>query len=191
MFDRTYTTTKTTKRTKPIEYIVIHSTAMPTSSAKAVAKAFQNTTKDKSTHYVVDETSVYHLVDDDAEVYTWHCGAKAYRPGCSARNANSIGVDLCDRGLDGVDVNSVTDPRWYFPYSTLANAIAVLTYLCSTYHISVDNIVRHYEVTGKHCPICMTQNGREFLLDWLKEEVRRNLGSVTRLDNALDLCYKL
>jgi N-acetylmuramoyl-L-alanine amidase CwlA len=191
MFDRTYTTTKTTKRTKPIEYIVIHSTAMPTTDASGVAKAFANTTKDKSTHYVVDEHSCYHLVSDDAKYYTWHCGSKSYRPGCSARNANSIGVDLCDRGFAGVNLNSVTDPKWYFPYSTLHNAIAVLTYLCSTYHLTADKIVRHYEVTGKHCPICMTQDNRQFLFDWLKEEVGRNLASLARLDNALDLCCKL
>lgn len=190
MFDRTYTTTKTTKRTKPIEYIVIHSTAMPTSSAKAVAKAFQNTTKDKSTNFVVDETSIYNLVEDPTKEYTWHCGAKQYKPDCKARNANSIGVDMCDRAMAGTDINKVSDKGWYFPFATLSNTVNLLVYLCTQYGVKPENIVMHYNVTGKQCPISFTQSGKLFLLDWMREQVSRALSNPSLMDIALEALPK-
>ncbi|MCI6605163.1 MAG: N-acetylmuramoyl-L-alanine amidase [Clostridiales bacterium] len=59
------------------------------------------------------------------------------------RNANSIGVELCDAKRDG---------RVMATDKTLQNAAELVYQLCKQYKIPYDHIIRHYDVTGKLCP---------------------------------------
>ena len=93
-----------------------------------------------SAHYFVDDDSITRSVPDDFVAY--HCGARTYRhPYC--RNANSIGVEMCDAKRDGKVM--ATD-------KTIQNAAELVYQLCKQYGIPYDHIIRHYDVTGKLCP---------------------------------------
>ena len=72
----------------------------------------------------------------------WHCGAKSYvHPSC--RNANSIGIEMCCKiGPNG----------WYIEEETLAAAAELGRDIMGRYGIPLENVVRHYDVTGKLCP---------------------------------------
>lgn len=129
------------KRTQKIEWIVMHYTANDGDSDESNGRYFQQPLNPvASAHYFVDDDSITRSVPDDFVAY--HCGAQTYRhPYC--RNANSIGVELCDAKRDG---------RVMATDKTIANAAELVYQLCKQYGIPHDHIIRHYDVTGKLCP---------------------------------------
>lgn len=129
------------KRTQKIEWIVVHYTANDGDSDEANGRYFQQPLNPvASAHYFVDDDSITQSVPDDYVAY--HCGARTYKhPYC--RNANSIGVELCDAKRDG---------RVMATDKTIQNAAELVYSLCKQYGIPYDHIIRHYDVTGKKCP---------------------------------------
>ena len=129
------------KRTAKIEWIVMHYTANDGDSDESNGRYFQQPLSPvASAHYFVDDDSITRSVPDDYVAY--HCGANTYRhPSC--RNANSIGVEMCDAKRDG---------RVMATDKTIANAAELVYQLCKQYGIPYDHIIRHYDVTGKLCP---------------------------------------
>lgn len=86
----------------------------------------------------VDETEIWSSVPEDC--VAWHCGAKTYRhPDC--RNANSIGVEIC-----------MNDGQGNVRQGSIDRAAQLVRLLMDKYHIAKENVLRHYDVTGKHCP---------------------------------------
>lgn len=124
-----------------IKYIVVHYTANNGDTAWGNTKYFQEY-RGASAHYFVDENSVWRSVEDNN--IAWHCGTSgAYRhPYC--RNSNSIGVELCSRK----DSKGV----YYIKDETVATTIELVKELMQKYNISIENVIRHYDVTGKICP---------------------------------------
>lgn len=120
-----------------IKYIVMHYTANNGDTAKNNADYFARAVTQTSAHYFVDRNSIWQSVKDTDTAY--HCGtSKGYKhPEC--RNANSIGIEMCD-SLNGV------------PDGVRATALDLAAYLMKKYNIPISNVVRHYDVTGKLCP---------------------------------------
>ena len=134
------------KRTAKIEWIVMHYTANDGDSDESNGRYFQRPLNPvASAHYFVDDDSITRSVPDDYVAY--HCGAYRYKhPSC--RNANSIGVEMCDAKRDG---------RVMATDKTLQNAAELVYSLCKQYGIPYDHIIRHYDVTGKLCPAYWVQ----------------------------------
>lgn len=127
--------------TERIKYIVIHYVGA-VSSAKANADYFYTAKRGASAHYFTDEREVWQIVDDkDA---AWHCGTKGkYRhPKC--RNSNSLGIEMC------VKKNSLG--QWYFEEKTVKRTVDLVRGLMEKYSVPKENILRHFDVTGKLCP---------------------------------------
>ena len=93
-----------------------------------------------SAHYFVDDDSITRSVPDEFVAY--HCGAQSYKH-AHCRNANSIGVELCDARRDGAVMATE---------KTFQNAAELVYWLCRQYEIPYDHIITHYMVTGKLCP---------------------------------------
>jgi N-acetylmuramoyl-L-alanine amidase len=128
-------------RKKTIKYIVVHYTANDGDTAKGNCNYFSGANRGASAHYFVDENEIYQSVNDADTA--WHCGAKTYvHKEC--RNYNSIGVELCSR--------KDSDGKYYFKEKTVDNAVWLVMYLMKKYSISAENVIRHYDVTGKICP---------------------------------------
>ena len=80
-------------RAYPIEYIVVHYTANSGDTAQNNLDYFAREVTGTSAHYFVDENEVCQSVLDTDTA--WHCGSSSPKhPYC--RNANSIGVEMCD-----------------------------------------------------------------------------------------------
>lgn len=139
---RNYTKSKNRK----IVYIVIHYVGA-VSSALNNAKYFKTTYRGASAHYFVDENEVYRVVDD--KDIAWHCGASKYRHS-KCRNTNSIGIEMCCyRKPDGtLDISDKVVER----------TITLTKYLMAEHNIPVENVLRHYDVTGKNCPAPFVSN---------------------------------
>ncbi len=131
---------------KKNEYIVIHYVGA-VSSAYNNAKYFYTEYRGASAHYFVDEKDIYQVVKEkDA---SWHCGANKYRhPDC--RNSNSIGIEMCcyKKSNGKLDVSKAVIDR----------TIELTKELMAKYDIPVENVLRHYDVTGKNCPAPMVED---------------------------------
>ena len=137
-------------RDQPIRYLVIHYTANNGDTAAGNARYFSGTVTKTSAHYFVDENQVWQSVLEQDTAY--HCGTEhGYRhPFC--RNSNSIGIELCSR-KDRLG-------HYYFQPETTERAAQLVRQLAEQYQIPPENILRHYDVTGKNCPAPMVENGR-------------------------------
>ncbi len=134
-------------RTQPVEYIVIHYTGIPNDTAENNAVYSAREYTGVSAHYFVDEREVWQSVRDEDTAY--HCGStRPKHPAC--RNYNSIGVEMCD------SVGTV-------PAATRERTAAFVRELMDRYGVPVENVLRHYDVTGKRCPAPWVDNPAEWM----------------------------
>ena len=143
-----YLTTRnfTKRNNRKVEYIVIHYVGA-VSSALNNAKYFKTIYRGASAHYFVDEKDIYRVVADKDNA--WHCGANKYKH-AKCRNSNSIGIEMCCyKKADGtLDVSKKVVDR----------TIALTKELMAKHNIPVENVLRHYDVTGKNCPAPFVSN---------------------------------
>ena len=161
-----------TLKGKVNKYIVIHYTANNGDTALGNCKYFYTEDRGASANYFVDENGVWQCVEDNN--VAWHCGASTYKhPYC--RNGNSIGVEMCSR--------KDSSGRYYFKDETVNNAVDLVKYLMNKYNVPIDNVIRHYDVTGKNCPepfvrdIKKWQNFKNMLK--IREEEEMNNAAVS------------
>lgn len=133
----------TAQNSRNIKYIVIHYTAGNGDSASGNCNYSANGKHGASVHYFVGDDGIYQSVQDKDRA--WHCGSetgKYKHPAC--RNANSIGIEMCSR-KDG-------NGKYYIKSGVTEMAAELTRYLMNKYGIPKENVVRHYDVTGKACP---------------------------------------
>ena len=133
-------------RTQPVRYIVMHYTANNGDTARNNCDYYHRVGGlQASAHYFCDEHGAMQSVREGDTA--WHCGAEAGRrywhPEC--RNANSIGIEMCSRKR--------ADGSYYIKPETVANAAALAREIMQRYGIDTDHVLRHYDVTGKRCPM--------------------------------------
>ena len=130
-------------RTQPVRYIVMHYTANNGDTARNNCDYYHRVGRlQASAHYFVDEHGAMQSVREGDTA--WHCGARAYwHPEC--RNGNSIGIEMCSRKR--------ADGSYYIKPETVANAAALAREIMQRYGIDTEHVVRHYDVTGKRCPM--------------------------------------
>lgn len=130
------------RSTNDIKYIVIHYTANDGDTDENNGKYFANNVVQVSAHYFVDDDSVTQSVPDN--YVAWHCGTKYTYKHPKCRNTNSIGIEICDDVKNGVVYPSA---------KTIQNALELTKMLMKRYNIPKENVIRHYDVTGKLCPM--------------------------------------
>jgi len=156
-------------RKQAIQYIVVHYTANNGDTAQGNGKYFSQPNRNASAHYFIDECNVVQSVLDTDTA--WHCGAKIYKHN-QCRNDNSIGVEMCSEK----DQNG----QYYINEQTQNTAIEVVKILMAKYHIPVENVIRHYDVTGKICPEPFVRNQ----VQWLNFK-KRLTENVEKVENKM------
>lgn len=135
-------------RHETIKFLVLHYTANNGDTAFSNCKYFSDANRNASAHYFVDEKGVYRSVRDMN--VAWHCGSMNGYKHKYCRNTNSIGIEMCSRK----DKNG----RFYIKEETVTNAIELTKQLMKKYNIPIENVLRHYDVTGKICPRPFVEN---------------------------------
>lgn len=117
------------------QYIVIHYTANPGSTAEQNRNYFENL---KDTHETY--ASAQFVIGLDGEIIQCvPCNEMAY---CSNQlNEISISIEMCHPD-DGGNFND----------ATYNNCVYLVAKLMDYYHLDMDHLIRHYDVTGKNCP---------------------------------------
>jgi N-acetylmuramoyl-L-alanine amidase len=107
----------------------------------------------------------------------WHCGAKSYKHKI-CRNSNSIGVEMCSR--------KDSKGKYYFKDETVKNATKLVKDLMKKYNIPIENVIRHYDVTGKNCPAPMVEDAKKW------NEFKKMLtAKPKKLESGNDIVWEL
>ncbi|MBQ0125579.1 MAG: N-acetylmuramoyl-L-alanine amidase [Clostridiales bacterium] len=130
-----------------IEKIVVHYVANPGSSAQANRNYFNSLA---STH---DRAASSHfIIGLDGEIIMCvPLDCVAFANGDSYVNRHAISIECCHPDASGK-----------FNDSTLASLKALIEWLCDEYGLSNDDIIRHYDVTGKMCPLYFVEHKDEW-----------------------------
>lgn len=170
-------------RTQPVRYIVMHYTANNGDTAKNNCDYYHRVGGlQASAHYFVDEHGVMQSVREGDTA--WHCGARAYwHPEC--RNANSIGIEMCSRKR--------ADGSYYIKPETVANAAALAKDIMQRYGIDTDHVLRHYDVTGKRCPMPWVDDPAQWVafkdmltLERTNEEEEEDMTRYSKIEDVPD-----
>ena len=193
-----------------IKFIVIHYTANDGDSDENNGNYFKNNIRNASSHYFVDSDSVTRSVADN--YIAWSVGGGKYND-CAqtgggkyygvCTNENSISIELCDDYKDG-NIKATQ--------ATIDNAIELTKFLMVKYSIPVSNVIRHFDVNGKHCPgywCCSSQNDNLWLTEFHNKlsltttnetgvtpyrvrlswgDARSQIGAYNDLNNAKNAC---
>ncbi len=162
---------------RKIKYIVIHYVG-EVSPAKNNAYYFANNKLKSSAHYYVDENEIWQSVEEYHSA--WHCGGPLQGPDGHTyfgicKNSNSIGIEMCVKKKNG---------KWYFEPETVENTVELTKHLMKKYNIPVENVIRHFDVTGKLCPEPYVDMGK-----W--KEFKKMLTEIKELTSANDIVWEL
>lgn len=152
-----------------IKYLVYHYTGNDGDTDEGNGKHFHNHIVKASAHYFVDDDSVTQSVPDNYVAYSvgGKCQSSHHPLYKVCTNSNSISIEMCDCNKNGVV--EITD-------KTIENAIELGKVLMKKYNISIDHVIRHYDVNGKACPNC---NGLLNDANWNAFKSRLNGAPVT------------
>ncbi len=141
-------------KSEKIKGIVIHYTANPGSTAKNNRDYFQSL---KDTH----ETSVssHFVVGLDGEIVqcipTWE-----YAYASNSRNKDTVSIECCHEDESGI-----------FNKETYKSMVQLTAWLCKKFELTEQDVIRHYDVTGKNCPKYFVEN--EEAWEQFKKDVRK------------------
>ncbi len=161
-------------RKQNIKYIVVHYTANDGDTARNNGNYFSQPNRNASAHYFVDENEIIQSVKDTDTA--WHCGAKSYKHEL-CRNDNSIGIEMCSKKNQ--------DGQYYINQATQNRTIKLIKVLMKQYNISIENVLRHYDVTGKLCPEPFVKNQVQWL-DFKKILSEKKEGDTDMIYNYMD-----
>ena len=118
-----------------VKYIAIHYTANPGATAMDNRNYFENlayTHETKvSSHFVVGlEGEVVQCIPTAEISYA-----------TNERNVDTISIECCHMDETGV-----------FEQATYDSVVKLAAWLCTRLNLTEENVIRHYDVTGKNCP---------------------------------------
>lgn len=167
-----------------IKYIVWHFTGNDGDTDEANGKYFKKMlpqNKKASAHFFVDDDSVTISVP---ETYTAYAvggsrysnykktgGASLYK---IATNANTINIEMCDTLKNG---------KYDVSERTLKNAIELTRSLMKKYNIPISRVIRHFDVTGKSCPVYYVDNSK---WEQVKNQISGQPSSASIVYGGLD-----
>ena len=127
------------KKLKKVKGIVIHYTANPGTDAQANRDYFESRKEEPDS--VENKVSSHFVIGLDGTII--QCiplEEMAYAS--NERNKDTISIECCHSDKEGK-----------FNQKTYRALIRLCAWLCDKYEIKKDNIIRHYDVTGKLCPL--------------------------------------
>lgn len=131
--------------------IVIHYTANPGSSAQANRDYFENL---KDSH--ATKASAHFIIGIEGElIQCIPTSELAYA--CTDRNSDTVSIECCYVNEDGS-----------FEQATYDKLVQTTAWLCDKFDLTYENVIRHYDVSGKNCPKYYVEHEdawQEFLLD--------------------------
>lgn len=145
-----------------VNYIAIHYTANPGSTAMSNRNYFENlaTTQENkvSSHFVVGlEGEVVQCIPTSEMSYA-----------TNSRNVDTISIECCH-----------PDENGQFNDATYDSAVKLTAWLCTRFGLTKDQVIRHYDVTGKDCPKYYVENPDAWI------QMKSDIAAQIQVDYAL------
>ena len=119
------------KKLEEVKNIVIHYVANPGTTAKQNRDYFNNDDTKVSSHFVVGlEGEVIQCIPLD-EISS----------ATNDRNVDTVSIEVCH-----------PDESGKFADATYESVVKLTAWLCKKYNLTQNDVIRHYDVTGKDCP---------------------------------------
>lgn len=144
---------------KNVKGVVVHYTANPGTSAKANHSYFQGLAKTHTTkassHYIIGlEGEVIQCIPLTEIAYA-----------SNDRNADTIAVECCH-----------PDDTGKFDDKTYESLVSLVAGLCKEFNLETDAVIRHYDVSGKSCPLYYVEHEDAWLQ--LKADIEKELQNL-------------
>lgn len=145
--------------------LVLHYIGNPGTTARQNASYFAHVNSQTSVHYIVDDGEIIEIIPPDQ---------KSYGTSSREHNERGIQIEMCHPDASG----KISE-------TTLANVVWLCRELMDRYGIT--EIIRHYDVTGKKCPLWYVNHPGEWEAlkkrivegeDEMTEELERRLAAV-------------
>lgn len=126
---------------KKIRSVVIHYTANPGSTAANNRSYFEGLKKKKTTY-----ASSHYIIGLDGEII--QCiPLTEISYASNFRNDDTVSIECCHPDATGE-----------FTEETYSSMVALTAALCVEFGLNKEEIIRHYDVTGKKCPLYFVEN---------------------------------
>lgn len=143
-------------KTDKIRNIVIHYTANPGTSAKQNRDYFQGLKDSRQT-----KASSHFIVGIEGEIVqcvpTWEVAFAS-----NNRNSDTISIETCHLKEDGAYTDETYD-----------SLVQLTAWLCEKFGLTEQDIIRHYDITGKICPKYFVDNEKAW--ETFKTDVKKVL----------------
>ena len=150
-----------TRASRIPKYLAIHFTA-GSNSKPGRAQNTYNTfiSRSASADFAVDDRDIVQFNPDIEKYYCWAVGdsKQSSREGGKfngkATNKNTISIEICSTCIPPTKT-AVSKPNhdgWSFTNDALNNAVKLAKIIMKKYNIPIENVIRHYDITGKVCP---------------------------------------
>ncbi|MBR2615819.1 MAG: N-acetylmuramoyl-L-alanine amidase [Clostridia bacterium] len=138
------------EKLEAVRDIAVHYVGNPNTTAKANRNYFDSEDSETSSHFIVGlEGEVILCVPLDEK-----------SSATNERNRDTISVEVCHPDATG-----------RFSDVTRAALVRLLAYLLEEFDLEQDNLIRHYDVTGKNCPLYYVEHEDAWIA--LKEDAAR------------------
>lgn len=145
---------------RPIKYLAIHFTGSSNSRAGRALNTYNTfMSRNASADFCVDDRDMVQFNPDISNYYCWAVGDRKYgNKGGSlygkATNRNTISIEVCSTCTPSTiaGVSHSNHSGWSFTPAVLENARKLARIIMKKYNIDKDHVVRHYDISGKHCP---------------------------------------
>lgn len=139
-----------------VKYIAIHYTANPGATAQANRNYFENLAQTYETkvssHFVVGlEGEVIQCIPTSEMSYA-----------TNERNVDTISIETCHQDESGVFNDAAYD-----------SVVKLAAWLCTRFGLTQEEVIRHYDVTGKECPKYYVDNPDAW--EQMKEDIRQRI----------------
>ena len=122
-------------RLEKVSGIVVHYTANPVTTAAQNRGYFASLAETEETY-----ASSHFVIGISGEIIQCvPCNEIAYAS--NDRNVDTISIECC-----------IPDESGKFSDETYQSLVALVSWLVGRYELQVDDVIRHYDVTGKECP---------------------------------------
>lgn len=140
------------KKLDKVKYIVIHYVGNPATSAQNNRDYFAKSDTQVCSHFVIGL---------NGEII--QCVPLNERSAASnERNKDSISIEVCHPDKNGK-----------FNDATYESLVKLTSWLCGEFDINEESVIRHYDVTGKLCPLYYVNNPEEW--SKFRNEIKNNL----------------
>lgn len=182
------------RKLKAVKGLVVHWIGVPQSSAEVIRNNFENAHGTyASSHYIIDYLSGHIIQAIPEDEVAFHVGANKYQEWWEATklgNPNNymIGIECCISDYKSIPADYANKNKDLDLGKPSTIQYQKLAEFCADFLIrhklNVDNLYRHYDITGKACHVWFYKNEKEWVR--FKQEVQSIMEDMKKQDQVAD-----